>query len=115
VPRLIRLEFLLVDGMQVTLSFLRRTIRRFSQRQEVPDNPEAKLQGVYDKVLRSVGGRSRPVREVAQLLAAYRREAFGADRLDIPLEEQLRVAEELAAGRRVVVMDGHLRFEDGTV
>jgi hypothetical protein len=102
--------------MQVTLSFLRKTIRRFSQRQEVPDNPEARLQGIYDKVLRSVGGKPRPVREVAQLLAAYTREAFGQDRPNIPLEERSRVAEELAAGRRVVVMDGHLRFEEeGTV
>jgi hypothetical protein len=61
---------------------------------------------VYDGVLREVlrAGGSRPVREVAQLLAADLRTAFGQGMPQVLADRSaMRDAEEIAAGRRVVV------------
>ena len=83
----------------------------------VPEDPAVKLQVVYDKVLRAVcPGKLRPAGQVQLLLVALKDDAFGADLPDVvcfsPVVNR-RVAEELAAGRRVVVVDGHARFEEG--
>lgn len=100
---------------------LRRTFGKSGRHKDVPQDPVARLQRVYDKVLRLAGpGRSRPVSEVMQILTALERDAFGGEDPDIlrrSPEVNRAVAQELAAGRRVVVMmDGQVRFgEDGAV
>lgn len=79
--------------------------RRVNQQDQMTQDPAATLQAVYDQVLRSVlrSGKPRPEREVRQLLAAEMRRAFGADFPSDLRADWIRDAEEIAAGRRVVV------------
>jgi hypothetical protein len=93
--------------MRVKLSNLRALLgKAASSEHQAPQDPAAQLQGVYDGVLRQVirSGQARPVREVQQLLAARMREVFGDNPRPIS-RPWLRDAEELAAGRRVVVTE----------
>jgi hypothetical protein len=88
------------------------------RRQEVPQDPDTKLQEIYDRVLRMTG-RPDPskAREAQEIITALARKAFGTETPDAwrrsSPEVHRRVAEEIAAGRRVVVTGGQLRFEDG--
>jgi hypothetical protein len=79
--------------------------RRVDQQDQMTQDPAATLQAVYDQVLRSVlrSGKPRPDREVRQLLAAEMRRAFGADFPSDLRADWILDAEEIAAGRRVVV------------
>jgi hypothetical protein len=103
--------------MQVKLNFFRGTSGKSARRrQEVPQDPDVKLQEIYDKVLRMVPrrGDSELVRETQEIITAMVREAFGPglpDAYRLSPEVHRRVAEEIAAGRRVVVTGGQLRFD----
>jgi hypothetical protein len=75
-------------------------------RKRLPEDSAARLQDVYDRVLREVvrSGQDRPVREVEEILVARLRQAFPAGLGSIrSYEDQRSDAEHLARRKRVVL------------
>jgi hypothetical protein len=84
---------------------LRQVVGNRFRRKQLPDDPVARLQYVYDKVLGYVAGEDTTVHEVELLLHPWLRAAFpaGPDSIPRSAADRRSDAEHLARKKRVVL------------